>query len=712
MKKIYLLLFVSFYSMIGFGQNLSTVDFVCNPNPLNINNENLKSASVILSEVVYLRTNTCGNYWWGNSNAATLDATFGAGNWSRADIETVNINNLLSESVKFIFMDGSNCGTCEFADFVASNRTNLESWVSNGGVLFLNAAGNECSGTKEMILGVSLQYGNSAYGYSADLSHPIFQGPKLPALADVYYGSSWSHEYITGTGLTVIMKDDSNRPTLAEKEHGAGKVLFGGLTLEVFETWTPNTEVMNLYSNILAYAYNSKSNKEVVCNPIDINLDVDGSYKLDSLDMIELTGVTPDSLSTFDDMKIFAYPDTFTTANIEWPVFVRVTQYDGRYEKKRCWSMVTVHDAMPPTVVGNDIEVMLDSAGLAVITKEQVTDSATFDVSGIVSTSIDKDTFTCENIGENWVMLSATDIYGNVGTDSVLVTVSAGLPNLDSIQDINIALATGVCETAVEYPIPVFTQICGISATQTAGLGRDAMFPVGTTTEAWTIIDHKGDTTLVSFDVIITSSNAFPSFSEIDSITVGDTLTTVNIAVSGISAGIDCMPQTVTVIAETENSELIDSLTVAYTEGDTTGTVIVNLVPEMTGTANIKVTVTDSEGASIFRNFDIVVNAVPKSSPEKEGQIATFVWTKEIEMGINMYPNPTQDMVTVDIRNYNASQAEVAVFNLTGSEVIRKTYPAGETIRFSMNEQVSGVYLVKMNIDGNHIIKKLVVDRK
>ena len=712
MKKIYLLLFILCYSLIGVAQNLSTLNYKPILNDSYGDNLNLKSGSNTLSEVVYLRTNTVGNYWWGNSNAATLDATYGPGNWSRADIETININSLLSESVKFIFMDGSNYGTCEFANFVTNNRSKLETWVSNGGVLFLNAAGNECSGTKELILGVSLNYSPGYYGIPSNVDHPIFKGPKLPALSTSYYGSSWSHEYITGQGISVIMKDENGRPTLAEKNHGAGKVLFGGLTLEVFESWTPNTEVMNLYSNILSYAFGSNSKKEVVCNPIDVNLDVNGSYKLDSLDMIKLTGVTPDSLITFDDMKIFAYPDTFTTANIEWPVFVRVTQYDGRFEKKRCWAMVTVHDSMPPTVVGRDMEIFLDSAGMAVVSKEMLTDSATFDVSGIVSTSIDKDTFTCENIGENWVILSATDIYGNVGTDSVLVTVSAGLPNLDSIQDININLAAGVCETAIEYPIPVLTQICGISATQTAGLGHNAMFPVGTTTEAWTIIDHKGDTTMVSFNVVVTTSNAFPSFNEIDSITVGDTISMVNIALGGISAGTDCMPQTVTVTAETDNNELIDSLTVVYTEGDTTGILIVALVPEMTGSAKIKVTVTDSEGASMFRYFDLVVNTVPKSSTEKEGQITTAVWTKEIEMGINMYPNPTQEMVTIDIRNYNAAQTEVAVFTMTGAEVLRKTYLNNETIRFSMKEQVAGVYLVKMNIDGNNIIKKLIVDKK
>lgn len=450
----------------------------------------------------------------------------------------------------------------------------------------------------------------------------------------------------------------------------------------------------------------SAGNQEVVCNPIDVNLDVDGNYKLDSLDMIELTGVTPDSLITFDDMKIFAYPDTFTTANIEWPVFVRVTQYDGRFEKKRCWAMVTVHDSMPPTVVGRDMEIFLDSAGMAVITKEMLTDSATFDVSGIVSTSIDKDTFTCANLGENWVMLSATDIYGNVGTDSVLVTVKVDMPAIDSIADVNVALLAGDCEAAIEYPIPEFNEICGVSAVLTSGLGRAGLFPVGTTTETWMIIDYKNDTTIVSFNVNVTSANAFPSFETIADVTADGNTTDIVIPLTGITYGNDCAAQSVTVSAETDNAELIDTVTVAYTDGNTTGDLQVKLMPDKTGTAKITVTVTDSEGASMFRNFNLVVNA------KKQAHLTTAVWTKEIEMGVSLFPNPAQDMVTVDVRNYNAAQTEVAVFTMAGAEVLRKNYVSGETIRFSMKEQISGVYLVKMNIDGNSIIKKLIVDKK
>ena len=448
---------------------------------------------------------------------------------------------------------------------------------------------------------------------------------------------------------------------------------------------------------------------KAVCQPIDVNLDADGTYKLDSLDMVEITGLSPDSLLTFDDMKIFAYPDTFTCANIEWPVFVRITEYDKDYKKTRCWAMVTVHDSTPPTVVGKDMDLMLDETGLAMITTEQLMDSATVDGCGIDTAYIDKNTFTCANIGENWVILSVADIHGNVGTDSVLVSVTVDIPVIDSIADVDVTTSIGVCETTIDYPLPAINEICGISATLTSGLGRDGLFPVGTTNESWMIIDYKGDTTNVSFNVTVTAPNAFPSFDAIiDSIVVEveNTKNGIMVPIANISYGNDCSVQTVTITAESDNAILVESVTTEYHAGDNSADLLINLVPGSVGRAKITVTVTDSEGASMFRHFEVIVNA------KKEGQIATAVWSREIEMGVNMYPNPAKDQVTIDIKDYNAAQTEVSVFTIAGSEVLRKTYFNGETIRFSIKEQVSGVYLVKMNIDGNNITKKLVVDKK
>jgi len=252
------------------------------------------------------------------------------------------------------------------------------------------------------------------------------------------------------------------------------------------------------------------------------------------------------------------------------------------------------------------------------------------------------------------------------------------------------------------------------------------MFPLGTTTESWLITDYKGDTTEVSFNVNVTAPNAFPTLDVIAEVTADENAPEITVPVTGISYGNDCKPQAVTVTAEAENAELVDSVSVVYTDGDTAALVNITLVPDMSGMAVIKVIVTDSEGASMYRTFELTVNALDTTvivldtivTPlqdtmvVKEGNLVTGVWMNDAGMDISMFPNPTYDQVTIEVKNYNARQTEVAVYTMTGAEVMRKSYTMGENIRFSMSEQQTGMYIVKMKFDGHEVIKKLVVDKK
>jgi hypothetical protein len=93
-------------------------------------------------DVVYLRS-SAGAPWGQNGNETALNTVFGAGNWKDYRYETVNIASLLSNSTKFIFMEGGDGTANEMKSFLTANLPAIESWVSSGGALFLNAAPNE-----------------------------------------------------------------------------------------------------------------------------------------------------------------------------------------------------------------------------------------------------------------------------------------------------------------------------------------------------------------------------------------------------------------------------------------------------------------------------------------------------------------------------------------------------------------------------------------
>jgi hypothetical protein len=55
---------------------------------------------------------------------------------------------------------------------------------------------------------------------------------------------------------------------------------------------------------------------------------------------------------------------------------------------------------------------------------------------------------------------------------------------------------------------------------------------------------------------------------------------------------------------------------------------------------------------------------------------------------------------------------DLAVIDITGRVVMQKQYTAMERVAFDMSGKVAGMYFLHMNIDGEQIIKKLIVDNK
>ncbi len=198
--------------------------------------------------VAYLRANI-GEPWSSASNQVALNLVFGSNNWQDLRFETAVAGTLFSPANGFIFMDGSDNGATEMETFLTANRTLMESWVANGGRLFLNSAPNEDNGMY-FGFGVNLVYSDpTTEGRAAAPTHAIFNGPFLPT-GSSWTGNSFAHATVTGTNLTVLITNSLNGHfVLAERAYGAGRVLFGGMTTHNFHT--PTLEAANLRANIL-----------------------------------------------------------------------------------------------------------------------------------------------------------------------------------------------------------------------------------------------------------------------------------------------------------------------------------------------------------------------------------------------------------------------------------------------------------------------------
>lgn len=211
------------------------------------------AASAHATSVAYI---SYANEPWGlPGNVNALDDVFGAGNWDREQFATAAGNGVLTPGgYDFIFIDGGDGASVEFEAFVNANRAGLESFVSNGGSLFINAARWDATDPFDLGFGVDLHIDYSNDGNAVDPGHAIFAGP-FGATGSSWNGSWFSHDSITGAGLTNLITDDNGDASLAEMAYGSGHVLFGGLTLPFFgehPSWTAGTG--ELHRNILAYA--------------------------------------------------------------------------------------------------------------------------------------------------------------------------------------------------------------------------------------------------------------------------------------------------------------------------------------------------------------------------------------------------------------------------------------------------------------------------
>jgi hypothetical protein len=194
-----------------------------------------------------------GNPWNNDSNDQALDVAFGQGNWDKFSFGNAVQDGVFDlNAYKVLYVDGGDDLGDLFRGFVDNNRGSLESWVSNGGSLYLNAARNNSFGALDLGFGAVLNSESFPSTISAvDPAHPIFNGP-VGITGNSFSGFFPSHDFVTGTNLTPLINSELGQIVLAEQRFNSGLVLFGGLTTANFHS--PQPEALILRANILDYA--------------------------------------------------------------------------------------------------------------------------------------------------------------------------------------------------------------------------------------------------------------------------------------------------------------------------------------------------------------------------------------------------------------------------------------------------------------------------
>ncbi len=154
----------------------------------------------------------------------------------------------------------------------------------------------------------------------------------------------------------------------------------------------------------------------VITQPITLQLNAAGTATLSA------TQVNNGSTDNCGIATMSVNQTAFTCANIGAnTVTLTVTDVNGNTNTGT--AIVTVIDAILPTVVTQNATVTLDANGQASITAAQINNGSS-DNCSIATITVSPSTFTCANLGANTVTLTVTDASGNTATATATVTVS------------------------------------------------------------------------------------------------------------------------------------------------------------------------------------------------------------------------------------------------------------------------------------------------
>jgi hypothetical protein len=186
---------------------------------------------------------------------------------------------------------------------------------------------------------------------------------------------------------------------------------------------------------------------------------------LDPSGVARFAGIDFDSAS-FDNCSVNSFtvvPDSFTCAQVGInQVLVSVIDQSGNTQTVPAF--VNVLDTIKPDVRIRNILVYLDATGNATITATQV-DSSSADNCGIATRTVQPASFTCADVGNNTVVLTVTDVNGNVDSAAGNVLVIDTIRPIASAKPVQRVLnAAGyVTITGTELD-SVSSDACGIAS--------------------------------------------------------------------------------------------------------------------------------------------------------------------------------------------------------------------------------------------------------
>ncbi|WP_114317104.1 HYR domain-containing protein, partial [Winogradskyella tangerina] len=286
-------------------------------------------------------------------------------------------------------------------------------------------------------------------------------------------------------------------------------------------------------------------------------------------------------------------------------------------------------------------------------------------------------------IGTTTNSFTVTDAAGNTTSCSFTVTVIDNEdPTITCPSDIVIGTSGVDCSEIVTYNVTGNDNCSGYTLSQTAGLPSGSAFPVGTTTNSFTITDAYGNTTSCSFNITVNDDT--PPTATCQDITVSlDSTGNVTVAASAVDNGSNdnCGVQSMTISPSTFTCSDIGNNTVTFTVTDTSGNTD-------TCTATITIQDTTAPDASCG-SISVVLSATTGTYTLSQAEIDSLY----------LGTGDTCGNVSVSITQSSFDCNDIGINNLT----LTITDPSGNTSNCSAEITVDAPTIMTGSLTGTQI---------
>ena len=206
----------------------------------------------------------------------------------------------------------------------------------------------------------------------------------------------------------------------------------------------------------------------------------------------------------------------------------------------------------------------------------------------MVSSSASGDVFA---VGTTTVTYTATDNNGNITTSSFDITVlDAEDPVFVSApSDITVSSTAISCDASVTWTSPVVSDNCTSAPTVTSTYASGDVFPVGTTTVTYTVVDDAGNSSITTFDITV-EDNTAPIIASVSDITVSVDASSCESADPGVmvpAASDNCDPTVTVTGLRSDAMTLADpyptgTTMITWSASDASGNVAISLTQNVT----------------------------------------------------------------------------------------------------------------------------------